>query len=152
MVCLAEPVTDEDVEFWWSYFAMIKTTGASWSRKPFSPVFQDRFILQTYRLLPELHHAYPRLSDCWISVRGSRDEPKLVIGTAHPYALGYTVTCGDQTTELQADHPVWPLCPGPGMHTASITLHTPVSTISAGSVVYRIAAQSRAGGTTSGPK
>lgn len=138
MVCLAEPLSEQAIDSWWTYFAMISTTGANWTNGSFSPIFQERFLLGTDRLVHDLTDAYPSLSSTWISVTGTRQAPALTFGTDHPYVRGFTVHCCGRTAELTAAAPEWCLDLTPGDHEAFVLIVTDYGTHPAGTVAYRV--------------
>jgi hypothetical protein len=137
-VCLAEPLADQDIAFWRTYFATVVSTGAAWMDGPFSPVFQERFLLGTDRLLAEPEDAYPSLSATWISVTGTREAPALTFGTDHPYARGFAVHCCGRRAELTAAAPEWCLDLTPGDHDATVSIVTDYGEHPAGTVTYRV--------------
>lgn len=138
LACLAEPLTEEQAGFWWTYFMTVSPAGAGWMSRPFSPVFQESFLLTTDRLLPDLADAYPRLSDTWISVRGTREAPALAWGTTHPYARGFAVETGVRRVEVGLDEPVWPMDLSVGEHEVTVTVITGYAGGSGGVVRYRV--------------
>jgi hypothetical protein len=137
----------DDADFWWQYFATAQTTGLtsppssdlSWASQAYCPIFQQRFLLGTRRLLRSARPAYPDLSSVWIGLAGSAEKPALTFGTDHPYPQGFAVTdsCGE--AELPAQEPLWPLDPRPGDHVAEVGLVSRYARIPAGRVRYRVA-------------
>lgn len=138
LTCVAEPLTEQDAAFWWSYFATVVSAGAAWTGGPFSPVFQERFLFGTDRLLAEPEDAYPRLSAVWVSVTGTREAPALTFGTDHPYARGFTVDCRGVRARLTAADPAWCLDLTPGQHEARVSIVTDYGEHPAGAVTYRV--------------
>ncbi|GAB3423837.1 transglutaminase-like domain-containing protein [Flindersiella endophytica] len=138
LVCLADPLSEQASEFWWTYFAAISTTGANWMGGPFSPIFQERFLLGTDRLVAKPEDAYPRLSDTWVSVTGTREAPALTFGTTHPYARGFVVACCGRRTELATGDPEWCLDLMAGGHEATVSIVTDYGENPAGTVAYRV--------------
>ncbi|HZC25463.1 MAG TPA: transglutaminase-like domain-containing protein [Actinopolymorphaceae bacterium] len=139
------PAADDD--FWWLYFATAQTTGVSsppasdlsWGPRTFGPVFQERLLLGTNRLLRKADAAYPDLSSVWIGIGGTREQPELTFGTDHPYACGFAVTDHRGRADVAIEDTGWALDLSAGEHDAQISLRTPYVHLDAGQVRYRIA-------------
>jgi transglutaminase-like putative cysteine protease len=137
----------EDEAFWSLYFATAQTTGQaqppaadlSWGPNGFRPVFQQRLLLGTDRLLRDAAPAYPDLASAWTGVAGTADCPVLTFGTEHPYVRGFTVTDERGRTALDAVQPRWPLVMRTGEHQADVRIVTDFAEISVGQVRYGIA-------------
>ena len=87
-----EPLQAESVSDWFSYFAHISTTGATWSEGPFVPVFQRTRLVSSPPFLRDARHAYPDLSQIAVGVELAGRECAIRLSTEHPFATGFVVS------------------------------------------------------------
>jgi len=115
---------DEDLHYWFSYFASIGTTGATWSAGAFVPVFQRDQLTVTDRLEHDPARLYPDLSEVGVGVTLVDGAPAIRLAAAHPFATGFVVREDGGGRELPAGDPVWVLRRPAGEHTAEIAVRT----------------------------
>lgn len=65
----------DEADFWWPYFDTVNVGELRWSDDGFCPVFQDRFLMQTARLMRTPDAVYPDLGLVWIGVGGLGTNP-----------------------------------------------------------------------------
>lgn len=109
----------KDADLWFPYFRHASVTGAAWTFGDFVPTFQDRFVVETERLLHDAADAHPRLSDIALAVTAVGGRPAVRVVPTHPYAVGGVME-GRANPEA-----TWPLDLAPGEHRASLAALTP---------------------------
>lgn len=109
----------KDADLWFAYFRHASVTGAAWAPEGFVPTFQERFVVETERLLHDAADAHPRLSDIAVAVTSVDGAPAVRVVPTHPYAVG-GVMAG-----RTAPGSAWPLDLGPGEHRAELAALTP---------------------------
>jgi hypothetical protein len=127
---------EDEAEFWWPYMHTVSVVGGAagdvrWSQGTFKTVFQDRFLLQTARLLRSPVELYPDLGVVGIGISGSLSRPELMLATPHPYSVGFGVNGEDVERS-------WPFDLALGDHEAVITLITNYGAVPVGRVRYRV--------------
>jgi hypothetical protein len=115
---------DDELPFWFSYFASISTTGATWSAGAFTPVFQRDQLIVSDRLEHDPARLYPDLSEIGVGVTLVDGAPAVRLATAHPFATGFVVREDGAEQELAAGDPVWVLRQAAGEHAAELAVRT----------------------------
>ncbi|WP_026929561.1 transglutaminase-like domain-containing protein [Glycomyces tenuis] len=112
-----------DAGLWSAYFRHASVTGAAWASSEFVPTFQDRFVVETERLLHDAADAHPRLSDIAVAVTSLDGAPAVRVVPTHPYAVGGAM-------DGRAGG-AWALDRGPGEHRAALAALTPYGELAA---------------------
>lgn len=120
----ARPLSDSDLEAWFSYFASLSTTGATWSADPFVPVFQRSHLIVTDRLEHRPDAVYPDLSEVGMGMTLVDGKPAVRLSTPHPYPRGFVAIEDGLQHELIPHDPVWALRDTPGAHETELSVRT----------------------------
>jgi hypothetical protein len=133
------PVTDEDAQVWWRYFAHAATTGATWSDTAFVPIFQTERVISAEVLLRHRAEAYPDLAEITIGITTVDGGPAISAHTEHPYATGFQITVSNAAPVTIAPDGAWALPREPaGVHNARIATVTSYGILRRSTVAYRV--------------
>jgi hypothetical protein len=133
------PVSDQDAELWWRYFAYASPTGAAWSETAFVPIFQTEAVLSAEVLLRNRAEAYPNLAELTVGITSLDGGPAIRPQTEHPYAAGFQVALNGAAPVPVALDEAWPLPLEPaGVHEARIATVTAYGALGPETVAYRV--------------
>jgi Transglutaminase-like superfamily len=132
------PVTGDEAELWWRYFAHASPTGATWSETAFVPIFQNEGVRRADVLVRDRAEAYRDLAEIAIGITSVDGRPAVCPHTEHPFATGFQITVGEtqqMTVELDG---AWPVpTESAGDHVASIAAVMPYTTLAPARLALR---------------
>jgi hypothetical protein len=132
---------DEDARAWWqSYFASVSTTGGTWSRGAFLPVFQRDGAVVADPLLSAPDALYPDLAHLEVAAIVADGAPAVRVAPAHPYATGIRATDPERgvRTEVAAADPVLVLDLAAGDHEVELATVTPYAVLEPRRLAYTV--------------
>jgi hypothetical protein len=140
-VATSRPLAAGDEAFWWRTFAHGTVGGRStvtWrSGAPYVPAFQGEHVATCTYLLHDPAVAYPDLANVAVGVSAIGGGTQLLLHTAHPYAVGFSVVCsGFAPVTVPIDAPRWRFTGNAGENTALIATVTPFGTLKKTQVRY----------------
>jgi hypothetical protein len=119
---------------WFGYFATATVTGLGWSSPTFVPVYEGRSVITTQRLERSAQHASPDLAAVTTGVVDDGG-PALTFTSAHPFALGVTVSGAGGSTPLGPGE-LFPLNAPVGEHRWSVATRTDYGHLRSAPLVY----------------
>jgi hypothetical protein len=135
----SSPMSDDDAEHWWQYFAYALPTGAAWSDAGFVPIFQSEAVIGEEILLRDRSEAYPDLAEIAIGVTSVDGRAAIRAQTEHPYAVGFEIRMSGAEPETIALDGGWALPREPaGEHEATIATTTPYAALAPSTLTFRI--------------
>jgi hypothetical protein len=121
---------------WMNYFAFCSAGGTAWRSGTFVPFTEGRAVLEARPLLTTAPSAHPDLAQISTSIVDCEGCPAVLFGSAHPHALGFSVTgVVGGSRDVALDEPV--MLDGPaGEHEWRVATRTRYGTLAPAAFAY----------------